>query len=227
MKSLYKSQYISASASLLLYSLLTIPTFVVAQEAQAPKESNTEMYGNPYLVKDWSDGAVKFSSGRVVTQFRLRFDCVKNQLLLHFQGSTFAAESKVQEFVMYTGSGRKKDSVLFRKGYPPVGKANESTYYHVLLDDRVQLLRLISKNIVEEKQLIASSGVHGRLEEDEKYFLYKDGNMIHLPDDKTEFFKALPDHAGEVAQFMNEKNIRLKNPAEFQQVIRKYLELQQ
>jgi hypothetical protein len=195
----------------------------LSQNANASQEINSEMFGNPYLIREWSDGAVKFTSGRVVHQFKLRFDCVRNQLLLQFQGATFAAESKVKEFVLYTN--KKKDSLVFRKGYPSVHKGSENTYYHVLLDDKLQLVRLVSKNIVEEKELIASSNARGHLEDDEKYYLLKDGIMIHLPSEKEELLKALPDKADALLIFINEKRLRFKSPQDYTLLAKKYIEL--
>jgi hypothetical protein len=187
---------------------------------------NTELFGNPYIIREWSDGAVKFTSGRVVYQFKLRFDCVRNMLLLQFQGSTFAAESKVREFVMYTS--KKKDSLVFRKGYPAVHKGTENTYYHVLLEDKLQLLRLVSKNIVEEKELVSSTNAtRGHLEEDEKYYLLKDGVMIHLPAEKEEILKALPDKADALSAFISEKRLRFRTPEDYTLLARKYIELVQ
>ena len=189
------------------------------------KDVNGELYGNPYIIKDWSEGLVKFTSGRVVKQFKLRFDCVRNQLVLQFQGSTFAAESKVKEFVMYTGSAKKKDSMVFRKGYPAIDKGNENTYYQVLLEGKTQLVRLIAKNVVEEKELIASVRARGRLEDEEKYYLLKDGAMILLPPDKTQILNALPGQATALGQYINDNNLRFRTQADYIQLAKKYNEL--
>jgi len=205
--------------------LLLLQTTVQGQIDIPNKDINGELYGNPYIIKDWSDGLVKFTSGRVVNQFRLRFDCVRNQLVLQFQGSTFAAESKVKEFVMYTGSGKKKDSLVFRKGYPAIDKGNENTYYQVLLEGKTQLLRLIAKNVVEEKELISSTRARGRLEEEEKYYLLKDGSMILLPPDRTQILNALPAQATALAQFITDNNLRFRTQADYIQLAKKYNEL--
>ena len=189
----------------------------------ARPDVNTELFGNPYIIREWSDGAVKFTSGRVVYQFKLRFDCVRNMLLLQFQGSTFAAESKVQEFVMYTA--KKKDSLVFRKGYPAIGKGNEHTFYQVLFESKTQLLRLIAKNVVEEKELIASSRARGRLEEEEKYYLLKEGAMILLPPDRAQILSALPAQATALAQFITDNNLRFRTQADYIQLAKKYNEL--
>ena len=215
-----------------LFHLITICCFLLllqntahSQVDNPDKDVNGELYGNPYIIKDWSEGLVKFTSGRVLNQFKLRFDCVRNQLVLQFQGSTFAAESKVKEFVMYTGSGKKKDSLVFRKGYPAIDKGNEHTFYQVLFEGKTQLLRLIAKNVIEEKELIASSRARGRLEEEEKYYLLKEGAMILLPPDRAQILNALPAQATALAQFITDNNLRFRTQADYIQLAKKYNEL--
>jgi hypothetical protein len=131
----------------------------------------------------------------------------------------------VKEFVMYTGSGKKKDSLVFRKGYPAIDKGNESTYYQVLLEGKTQLLRLISKNVVEEKELIASARARGRLEEEIKYYLLQDGTMILLPPDRTQILNALPGQATALGQFISDNNLRFRTQADYIQLAKKYNEL--
>jgi hypothetical protein len=205
--------------------LLLLQNPAQSQVDNPNNDINGELYGNPYIIKDWSEGLVKFTSGRIVNQFKLRFDCVRNQLILQFQGSTFAAESKVKEFVMYTNSGKKKDSLVFRKGYPAIDKGNENTYYQVLLEGKTQLLRLIAKNVVEEKELIASARARGRLEEEEKYYLLKEGTMILLPPDRAQILNALPGQATALAQFITDNNLRFRTQADYIQLAKKYNEL--
>jgi len=112
-----------------------------------------DVSGSAFLIRDWSEGVIRFSSGRVSTQFKLKFDCVKNQLNLQFNGSTFATESKVKEFVLYTKNGNTPDSMVFRKGFPAADKGNEETYFQVLVEGKAMLLCLHLKLIAEEQQI--------------------------------------------------------------------------
>mgnify|MGYP000992822064 CR=1 FL=1 len=195
------------------------------EDNNSTPDLNAEVYGNPYLIRDWSDGVVKFTSGRVVKQFKLRFDCVHNRLLLQYQGSTFAAESKINEFVIYTG--KKKDSMIFRRGYPGVDKASENTFYQVLIDGKLPLLRLVAKNIVEHKDIVSTTTVKGHLEEADKYYLLKDGVMIHLPEVKEDILKALPDKAEALSAFIDENKLRFKSHEDYIRLATKYIELSQ
>jgi hypothetical protein len=94
-----------------------------------------------------------------------------------------------------------------------------------LFESKTQLLRLIAKNVVEEKELIASSRARGRLEEEEKYYLLKEGAMILLPPDRAQILNALPTQATALAQFITDNNLRFRTQADYIQLAKKYNEL--
>lgn len=185
-------------------------------------ELNT-ITGNPYLFKEWNNGVVRFTSGRTMTQFKLKFDCLKNTLLLQFEGNAFAAESKVQEFVLYP---KKKDSLLFRRGFPVTSRSTDQTYFHVLVQDKAALLRLIARNIIEEKQLVSVNGrVDRRLEEVELYYMLQNGEMISLPANVRELPQVFGDKKEAMAQFITSKQLKMQHPEDFVAVVKKYNEL--
>ena len=101
----------------IVWILLFIASHSFAQTSATGSPSTGEyegIAGNPYFIKDWSDGVIRFSSGKESNKFKLKFNAAQNRLLLQFNGSTFASESKENEFVLY--SRNKNDSFLFRKG---------------------------------------------------------------------------------------------------------------
>lgn len=188
--------------------------------------ANENVSGNPYLFKDWCNGTVRFTSGRVMNQFKLKFDVYKNQLLLQFNGSAFAAESKIEEFVMYPARSKSKDSLVFRKGFPPTDKTSEQTFYQVLYKDKVQLLRLFFRNIIEEKRLVVTSGSLDRhLEEGEYYYLLYNNSLILLPADRAELVAKFPDNQEQLTDFIAKQQLKMRNPEDFVSVVKKYNEL--
>ena len=181
-----------------------------------------DVSGSAFLIKDWSDGVIRFSSGRVSTQFKLKFDCIKNQLNLQFGGSTFATESKVKEFVIYTKNGNTRDSMVFRKGFPAADKgANEETYFQVLVEGKATLLCLHVKHIAEEQQ-IASKVIYRRITDQEVYYLLKDGKMTDLPNDKLLIVERFPEHAEPVRKYINEEQLKFRNAADYTKLIAYY-----
>ena len=212
--------------SILWCLLLLVAQRGLAQDPTAKDDQIANASGNPYLFKDWADGVVIFKSGRVVKQFKLRFDCARNRLMLQYEGASFAAESQVKEFVLYTPSRKNKDSMLFRKGFPAVDKNSEDTYYQVLVGGKAVLLRLFTKVIIEEKQLVNANN-HTRLEDEEFYYLLQDGVMTSLPRDKEDLVKKLPVQADPLKQFVAQQMFRMDKAEDFVKIITKYNELLQ
>ena len=205
------------------WCLLLLCQCVLGQTSKE-EELNT-ITGNPFLFKEWNDGVVRFSSGRVMNQFKLKFDCLKNSLLLQFQGNAFATESKVQEFVMYP---KKKDSLLFRRGFPTTDRTTEQTYFHVMVQGKASLLRLIARNIIEEKQLVSVNGrVDRRMEEVEQYYMLQNGQMTLLPANTGDLPEKFGDKKEAISQFIASKQLKMHDPADFVKVINKYNELLQ
>ena len=52
-----------------------------------------DVSGSPYLVDAWNEGFIRFASGRVASQFKIKFDCITNKVVLQFNGSTFNTEA--------------------------------------------------------------------------------------------------------------------------------------
>lgn len=205
------------------WCLLLLCQCVLGQTSK--EEDLNTITGNPYLFKEWNDGVVRFSSGRVMSQFKLKFDCLKNSLLLQFQGNAFAAESKVQEFVMYP---KKKDSLLFRRGFPATDRTTDQTYFHVMVQGKTSLLRLIARNIIEEKQIVSVNGrVDRRMEELEQYFMLQNGQMTLLPANTRDLPEKFGDKKDAIAGFIAAKQLKMHDPADFVAVINKYNELLQ
>jgi hypothetical protein len=208
------------------WCLLLICQCTLGQTGNNLTETSTEdISGNPYLFKDWCNGTVRFSSGRVMNQFKLKFDVLKNQLLLQFNGSAFAAESKVDEFVIYPKS-KSKDSLVFRKGFPATEKTSENTFYQVLFQDKVLLLRLFFRNVVEEQKLVVTSNRFNRhMEEAEHYYLLQNNNLTLLPVNKTDLAATFPDKKDQLAEFISSQQLKMRSPEDFVTVVRKYNEL--
>lgn len=209
-----------------LCCLLLVTMAASAQTTDAVTGSqNQPVYndvsGSPFLLRDWSDGVIRFTSGRVATQFKLKFDCIKNTLLLQFNGSSFATESKVKEFVIYTKNGKEKDSMLFRKGFPATDKANEETYYELVSEGKYALLCLHAKHITEEQQ-IASSTIYRRLRDENWYYLLKDGKLIELPPDKTQITEKLVDQSEALRKYISEQQLKFREKSDFIKLVSYY-----
>lgn len=180
-----------------------------------------DVSGTPFFLKEWSDGIIRFSSGRVANQFKVKFDCVKNLVILQFEGSSFTTESKIREFSLFPKGLKKSDSLLFRKGYPATGSATEDTYYQVMLQGKSNLLCLPVKVLSEEPQ-IASKVIYRRIRDEYEYYLHKDGKMLKLSLLRQEIPALFPDHQEEIKAFIADKQLRFRDATDLITTVQYY-----
>ena len=207
----------------ILWLLLLFCHTALAQTSGTTSSGEYEgVSGNPYFIKDWSDGVIRFSSGKVIDKFKLRFNTVQNRLLLQFSGSTFAAESGVNEFVMYTKN--KKDSFLFRKGFPATDRGNEETFYQVLERGKATLLRLVTKDIVEEKEIIASK-VSRHYQDVDLLYLYYNGST-HKIDKELAPLESFPaEQRDQLKSYISQQQLKMRSTDDFVKLVKKYNQL--
>jgi hypothetical protein len=207
----------------LTWCLLLLGQCALAQNPNDPLLNSSQISGNPFLFKDWCNGTVHFTSGRVMNQFKLKFNVFNNQLLLQFDGNTFAAESKIDEFVMYPKS-RLKDSLVFRRGFPNSDKGTDQTFYQVLFTGKVQLLRLFSRTVVQEHNLVVNehNKHRSRMEEAEYYYMLRNDSLVFLPGNRTELAALFPK---DVAEFINKQELKMRNAEDYMAVVKKYNEV--
>lgn len=188
-------------------------------------ELDTPVYqdisGSPFFINAWNDGVIRFSSGRTTNQFKIRFDVIQNRVLLQFNGSSFATESKIREFVIYPGGLKGKDSMIFRKGFPVNGPANEETFYRVMLSGKSSLLCLPVKKISEERQ-IASKTVYRRIFDEFEYYLLKEGKLYKLSLMKQEVSALFPDQQEALKKYIDENQLRFKDAQDLVTLVKFY-----
>lgn len=208
-----------------VFVLLSFQGFAQITEGTKPNSGEYEgISGSPYFNRDWADGIIRFTSGKVTDKFKLKFNTAQNRLLLQFNGSTFAAESQVKEFVMYTKN--KKDSVVFRKGFPASDRGNVETFYQVLENGKVVLLKLSTKDIVEEKEILASK-LNRHYQDVEQFYLFRDGAIHKIDKDTMPLQNILTDRQEELKNYISEKQLKMRSAEDLVKVVKKYNELQQ
>jgi hypothetical protein len=210
----------------IFWCLLLLSAGAIAQtkETRRPGSEYDGVAGTPYLLKDWVNGTVYYKNGRVVTQFRLRFDCPHNYLQMEFKGQSFAPQTNsITSFVLYPKNS--KDSMVFRKGFPPIGTYNAETFYQVLLTGKASLLHVLSKTIVEEKDVLPSSTK--RFFEDEDHFFLLTNNVITelIKGDREKLAAQFPTQQAALLKFMNEAEMKMKSADDFKKFVVKYNEL--
>jgi hypothetical protein len=169
-----------------------------------------DIEGSPYLFEDWNPGTVKFSNGKFSNDVTLKFDVYNNRLFFFRFNVQFEFASPVSEFtIMYPTSGTDSQSVHFRNGYPEIGRNNHETYYEVLADGNIQLLKHRIKSI-ESFTEYNKGQVKKIMDKDQLYLFVPGKKFIALGKDKDAIIEALPEHAEEIKKITESRKLKLK-----------------
>ncbi|MGQ0738148.1 MAG: hypothetical protein ACT4OJ_03725 [Bacteroidota bacterium] len=168
--------------------------------AERPDEDGTDIR-KKFIKREWMAANVKFKSGRPDMQVPLIFD-MYNDMPYYMQHNVIMEfVDSVSEFSMKVPY--KKDSITMRyKRFYPALQANTSaTFYQVLVEGKIELLKCWSKSIL----------------------LFKDPDMPgeRKKDPEFLYFAFMP--GGKIAQIKPDAETILKNMQEYDWVIREVM----
>lgn len=170
--------------------------------------------GTPYLVEDWSKGTVKFANGVVTKDVPLRLDLMNNKVYFKKDEAELEFVQPVWEFTLNYPKG---DSAKFRSGYPAIDRNNNETWYEVLADGKLQLLKYRVKTI-QSKQGYGDAERKSYYDKDQLYAMLPDGKMISVKKDKDDLMKAIPSAAEAIKKIVEEKKLKLRNEEQLRQL---------
>src|SRR5471030_420071 len=146
------------------------------------KESDPEVQGTPYLFDDWMPGLVITETGKTYANLKLKYDTRSNQIIfLGNDDKPMNFAEPLNSFVI--------NNMRFAKGFTPVDLQTSSTFYEVLADGKVKLLKYFRK-VVEERQSYGAP-IEKKYKESQYYYIARDNQMITVRPDKKTVLAAL------------------------------------
>lgn len=101
-----------------------------------------------FIKQDWTVGTVKFRSGRPDMQVPLLFD-VHNDKLFYLMGDLIMEfVDSVSQFSMNIPIKDDTLALFYKRFYPTIQANNSSTFYQVLVEGKITLLKCKSKSIL-------------------------------------------------------------------------------
>lgn len=171
-----------------------------------------------FFRQEWSNGTVFFAKNRYEANIPLLFDVYNNRLY-------FLKDKVIMEFIEPVTEFRielndKNDSLMmqFRNAYPPVHSNTAETFYEVLIDGGIQLLKCKAKSIYLHKDQEVPE--ERRRNDKEQYYVFlNDGEMVLIKKDKKQILQALPAYAGKIDEIINKQKLKLKQEDDLKELI--------
>jgi hypothetical protein len=180
------------------------------KNGQPFKPGYDDVVGSPFYFDDWMNALVAASVVNDSGVIKLKFDLVDDNLVY--------LDSKNQVLVIQKGfinSFSFLDSAgtiisVFRSGFPAIDKQTQNHYYQVLVDGKVQLLKLITKKIIEQKNDVTGESKK-EFASYESFYVYKDGVLKSFKKDKEFVLFLFSDQQEKINSYLASKKLNFRS----------------
>jgi hypothetical protein len=218
----------------LKYATLTIVLFFAIQvnaqqqvefyraelRADGVPEKYNNINGSPYLFDKWALGTAKTVNNAVSKDVPLKYDEIEDIVLMKSDdGKLMTFSSPVAEFSITD----LKDNTIraFRSGFAATKATNDRSFFEVLQDGKVRLLRKNHKIISENKEY--SGAISKRIVDGIKYYLVNTDNIpVVVKLDQKSINALLSDKEAQLTEFTKANKLNLKNHADAAKLIAYY-----
>src|SRR4030095_264766 len=147
------------------------------------KPGYNEITGSPFYFDDWTNAVVTSPMVPDTGIIKVKFDLYSQDLHYLRPDNDVLIISKgfINSFRLLDSTGAVIAS--FRSDFPVIDKQSSNTYYQVVADGKTQLLKLISKKIVEHKNDLSGES-RKEFTSYESYYVCKDGVIKSFKKDK-------------------------------------------
>ena len=183
---------------------------------------NPDVAGSPFFLDEWVPGIIYLKDGYRAEKFKLKLDLYSNELLFLHEGKPLVVVNPVIEFVLNVPAG---EQYLFRSGYFSVDDNTEATYYQVLQEGQVTLLKQSRKIIIIKNEYSQRSGVK-EFTGSENYFIARPGKTpVKIKKDKASLVAAIGDVDGKLMAWVNKNGLRCKSEEDMKMVVKAHSEI--
>ena len=188
------------------------------------EEAGDAWKGNGYIIKgtiyyhdDMHKGYITLQNGKSAKDVLIRYNLYTHEIS-YIEDKTemiLDAVAPVREFGYDYTANDEPGKVIFRSGYPAIGKNTAKSFYQVIVDKGLALLKYTSKKILEERTELGA--LQKVIIDTDSWFIYNaaDNNFAEIKKNKNSLMQALPQYASRIKSIIDAKNLRLKSDADW------------
>lgn len=178
--------------------------------AARPDEDGTDLQKR-FLKQEWTNGIVKFKSGRADMQVPLLFDVFDNTLYYLQDSVVMEFVDSVSEVMFITYFNKDTVHMLYRRFYPAIQSNTRATFYRVLVEAGIQLLKCNAKSILLFKDP-EKPEQHREDPPDHLYFAsLPDGKIVQIAPRMENLLKQLPQYSSTINTILQKEKIKVKD----------------
>ncbi|WCT12435.1 hypothetical protein [Mucilaginibacter jinjuensis] len=185
-------------------------------------QTYSEVKGNPYCTETWTKGDVALKNGTVYKGMLVMYDQVADRLLFESEkGDTLAFVLPVHEFEMPVTEKGKTIDHNYRNGFPAVNSNTVETFYEVINDDKVKLLKRTKKTVLSHKDYGSANQV-SEINANITYYILKNDVMAAIKPNSKSVLDALSDKSAEIEKHIKENNLDVKRDDDLNKIFTYY-----
>lgn len=205
-----------------LYFVLVLLFFCMQAKAQILSDYTGRPYllkthdgieGSPLLTENWLPGTVDFANGKTAAA-TLNYNLYGDELLFKTP-----KDSIVQAFVDPVKSFSIKGITLeesdqtdmtFSSGFPAVDDQTAKTFYQVVGDGKIKLLRCYKKKVLESKDFASQIGTKTFVNAN-SYYLFANNQITKIKPSQKTILAALNDKADKIQEYVKANSVNFKS----------------
>ncbi|SDM80512.1 hypothetical protein [Siphonobacter aquaeclarae] len=175
----------------------------------------TQYENQPYVSEQWGQGFLRSTNGKWYLSDALNYNAYTGKPEFREGEKVYQSRFEVTAFVLGdTLSGKK-----YRAGFPAVDQQTPASFYEVLSDGSVKLVRYVKASLMDVTSF-NSATKQKRFDFNESYYVVRpDQKIIRVKKDKKSLLEALPEQAARIEEIAASRKVKLKNWEEIRQVL--------
>lgn len=174
-----------------------------------PIEGEDESVQMNFINQKWSAGTIQYKNSGRTLHLALLFDVFGNKLYFNQGNQIMEFTEPVSEFKIQLVAKGDTNLITYRNGFPPIQRNNEETYYEVVNEGKISLLKCKAKTIymIREENVPEALRNYSR----EMYYALLPGNkLVPIKKDKADILKQLPEYATIIEEILKDKKLKIK-----------------
>jgi len=189
------------------------------------EQSYTDVLGEPYLISNWVDGKVEFAGNKLINA-KLKYDLVKDELLFQNpkDSSAMVFVNPVKGFSLgpFKIDESNLSPLIFTNGYPAVENQTQASFYQVIADGKVKLLKRYRKHIRTDQAFNSATVTKTFEMMGPFYYILTDNKIARFKPTQKTIVAALSDKTDAIQSFIKANKIDFKSDGDLAKLFTYY-----
>ena len=183
-----------------------------SQDGQPFRGDVYDAEGTPYYYNDFRLAIITLANGRSYDSSSVRLDLVNHELqyITKEDKPIVLKEGLVKEIFFPNNYNQASVNEKFRTGYPPIDNNKTTSFYQVLSDGKLQLLKIIKKDFRQSKDPM-SGEIKKEFVQNEFYYIYSTADFGRLKKDKDKVLELMQDKEKQMNSWLETNKINFRN----------------